>query len=62
MANKDFDVIAKEQFKFLESDFGFQLSKSEKKDWGYELIYPVVGALFSPRLCGTPTAMYIAGK
>jgi len=39
MAKKDFDVIAKEQFKFLESDFGFQLSKSEKKDWGYELIY-----------------------
>lgn len=39
MASKDLDVIAKEQFKFLESDFGFQLSKSEKKDWGYELIY-----------------------
>lgn len=39
MASKNFDVIAKEQFKFLESDFGFQLSKSEKEDWGYELIY-----------------------
>lgn len=39
MASKDFDVIAKEQFKFLESDFGFRLSKSEKEDWGYELIY-----------------------
>jgi hypothetical protein len=39
MASTDFDVIAKEQFNFLKSDFGFQLSKSEKKDWGYELIY-----------------------
>ena len=39
MANKDFDVIAKEQFKFLESDFGFRLSKCDKEDWGYELIY-----------------------
>jgi hypothetical protein len=39
MASKDFDVIAKEQFKFLESDFGFQLSKNDKEDWGYELIF-----------------------
>ena len=39
MVSKDFDVIAKEQFKFLVTDFGFQLSKSEKEDWGYELIY-----------------------
>lgn len=39
MASKDFDVIVKEQFKFLESDFGFRLSKGEKEDWGYELIY-----------------------
>lgn len=39
MANKDFDVITKEQFKFLESNFGFRLSKCDKEDWGYELIY-----------------------
>jgi len=27
-----------------------------------EGLYPVVGAPFSPRLCGTPTAMFIADK
>lgn len=39
MENKDFNGIVKEQFKFLESDFGFQLPKSEKEVWGYELVY-----------------------
>lgn len=39
MANKNFDQIAKEQFEFLELDFGFKLTKYQKKDWGYELIY-----------------------
>lgn len=39
MAAKDFDFIAQEQFKFLESEYGLRLSKCEKEDWGYELIY-----------------------
>ena len=39
MAGKDFDLIAQEQFKFLESEYDFILSKCEKEDWGYELIY-----------------------
>lgn len=39
MATKDFDIIAKEQFSFLESEYNFRLSKCEKEDWGYELIY-----------------------
>lgn len=39
MASKDFDVIAKEQFKFLESNFECKLLKCKKEDWGYELIY-----------------------
>ncbi|MBI3143582.1 MAG: hypothetical protein HYZ16_12215 [Bacteroidetes bacterium] len=39
MAAKDFDIIAQEQFKFLESEYSFRLSKCEKEDWGYELIY-----------------------
>lgn len=36
---KSFELIAKEQFKFLESDFDFQISKCNQEDWGYELIY-----------------------
>src|SRR5690625_3265875 len=39
MAAKEFDIIAQEQFKFLVSEYDFRLSKSEKEDWGYELIY-----------------------
>jgi len=39
MAAKDFDIIAQEQFKFLESEYSFSLSKCKKEDWGYELIY-----------------------
>lgn len=39
MAAKDFDIIAQEQFKFLVSEYDFRLSKCEKEDWGYELIY-----------------------
>lgn len=39
MANKNFDEIAKEQFEFLQSEFGFNINACEKKDWGYELIY-----------------------
>ena len=39
MATKDFDIISKEQFSFLESEYNFRLSKCEKEDWGYELIY-----------------------
>jgi len=39
MSIKDFNIIAQEQFKFLESEYGFRLLKCEKEDWGYELIY-----------------------
>lgn len=39
MAGKDFDIIAQEQFKFLKSEYRFRLSKREKEDWGFELIY-----------------------
>jgi len=39
MANKDFDIIAKEQFSFLESEYNFKLSKCSKENWGCELIY-----------------------
>ena len=39
MADKDFNIIAKEQFSFLESEYNFRLSKCDKEDWGYELIY-----------------------
>ena len=39
MPTKDFDIIAQEQFKFLLSEYDFRLSKCEKEDWGYELIY-----------------------
>jgi hypothetical protein len=39
MDAKDFDIIAQEQFKFLVSEYDFRLSKCEKEDWGYELIY-----------------------
>ncbi|MCB0531337.1 MAG: hypothetical protein KDD14_04000 [Saprospiraceae bacterium] len=39
MAAKDFIIIAKEQFSFLESEYNFRLSKCDKENWGYELIY-----------------------
>ena len=39
MKGKGFNLIAQEQFKFLESEYNFKLSKCEKEDWGYELIY-----------------------
>lgn len=34
-----FDIIAKTQFKFLELDFDFQLTKCCEHNWGYEMIY-----------------------
>ena len=39
MVGKDFDIIAQEQFKFLESVYSFKLSKCEKENFGYELLY-----------------------
>ncbi|WP_149272941.1 hypothetical protein [Pareuzebyella sediminis] len=39
MSAKDFDIIAQNEFKFLESEYNFTLSKCKKEDWGYELIY-----------------------
>ncbi len=39
MIKKDFDLIAQEQFKFLESEYGFRLSKNNKENWGFEFIY-----------------------
>lgn len=39
MANRDFDIVAKEQFSFLQSEFGFNLLRCNKEDWGYELLY-----------------------
>lgn len=39
MEKRTFDVIAKEEFMFLESGYGFLLTECKKKDWGYELIY-----------------------
>ena len=39
MADKDFDFLAKQQFSFLESEYNFRLSRCDKEDWGYELIY-----------------------
>lgn len=39
MNKKNFYTIAKEKFKFLESEYGFKLSKHKRHDWGYELIY-----------------------
>lgn len=39
MMKKEFDFIAKEQFKFLQLEYGFKLLNCEKEDWGYELIY-----------------------
>ena len=39
MLEKDFDIIAQEQFKFLESKYCFSLYKCEKKNFGYELLY-----------------------
>lgn len=39
MAANDFDTISKEQFQFLELEYGFKIKKCKKEDWGYELIY-----------------------
>ena len=39
MTEKDFDIIAQEQFKLLKSEYDFRLVKCEKENWGYELIY-----------------------
>lgn len=39
MATKSFDLIAKQEFSFLESEYGFKLLKCNKEDWSYELIY-----------------------
>lgn len=39
MVGKDFDIIAQEKFKFLESVYSFKLSKCEKENFGYELLY-----------------------
>jgi hypothetical protein len=39
MESKDFDELAKEQFKFLKLDFECILSECKKENWGYELIY-----------------------
>lgn len=39
MITPNFDVIAKKQFKFLESDFGFKLIVCNKQNWGYEMTY-----------------------
>lgn len=39
MTNKDFDIIAKEQFSFLKTEYEFNLLKCDKEDWGYELFY-----------------------
>lgn len=39
MAERDFDIIAQEQFKFLELQFGFRLRESIKQPWGYELTF-----------------------
>ena len=39
MTYKNFDIVAKEKFSFLESEYNFRLSRCDKEDWGYELIY-----------------------
>lgn len=39
MKNRSFDIIAKEQFSFLESEYNFRLSICNREDWGYNLIY-----------------------
>lgn len=39
MADRDFDIVAKEQFSFLQTEFGLNLLKTNKEDWGYELLY-----------------------
>jgi hypothetical protein len=36
---KNFDVVAKTEFRFLVSDYNFKLIKCKKENWGYELIY-----------------------
>ena len=39
MTDKGFSIIAKKHLSFLESEYNFRLSKCDKEDWGYELIY-----------------------
>jgi hypothetical protein len=39
MKEESFDIIAKRQFKFLESDYNFKLIECRAEDWGYELKY-----------------------
>jgi hypothetical protein len=39
MADRNFDIIAKEQFNFLQTDYKFNLQICKKEDWGYELLY-----------------------
>lgn len=39
MAGKNFDIIVKEQFKFLETEYSFRLSKYHKESWGHQSIY-----------------------
>lgn len=39
MTTKDFFIVAKNQFSFLELKENFKLSKCEKENWGYELTY-----------------------
>ena len=36
---KNFDVVAKKEFKFLVLNYNFKLIKCYKEDWGYVLIY-----------------------
>lgn len=39
MNSNSFDVIAKEKFSFLVSDFDFKLIESHKHNWGYQIVY-----------------------
>ena len=39
MQTESFEQIVKNEFGFLESDFGFTLSESKKEGWGYKMIY-----------------------
>ncbi len=37
--SKSFDAVAKEQFGFLESQYGYRLAACDKENWGCKLIY-----------------------
>ena len=39
MENPNFDIIAKEKFKFLETDYNFKIKKCTLENWGYTIIY-----------------------